>query len=68
MMPNLFLKKVTNNYTKKSNHPKIFIKIKKNVPKKITSSKNKINYDAQALKNQKKKKFAYHLLNSKDMY
>ena len=47
MMPNLFLKKVTNNYTKKSNHPKIFIKIKKNVPKKITSSKNKINYDAQ---------------------
>ena len=48
-------KKLTNNYTKKSNHPKIFIKIKKNVPKKITSSKNKINYDAQALKNQKKK-------------
>ena len=48
---------MTNNYTKKSNHPKIFIKVlKKKVPKKITSSKNKINYDAQALKKQKKKK------------
>ena len=32
---------MTNNHTKKSNHPKKIIKIKKHVPKKITSSKNK---------------------------
>ena len=34
-------KKVTNNHTKKSNHPKFFIKIKNMFQKKITSSKNK---------------------------
>ena len=32
---------MTNNHTKKSNHPKEFIKIKNMFQKKITSSKNK---------------------------
>ena len=31
---NFFFKKMTNNHTKKKNHPKFFIKIKKNVQKK----------------------------------
>ena len=35
------LKKVTNNHTKKSNHPKFFYKNKNHVSKKITSNKNK---------------------------
>ena len=50
------LKKVTNNHTKKSNHPKFFIKIKIMFQKKWHPIKIKINYHAQALKNQKKKK------------
>ena len=45
--------KVTNNHTKKSNHPNFFIKIKNMFQKKL---KIKINYHAQALKNKKKKK------------
>ena len=49
------LKKVTNNHTKKSNHPKFFIKIKIMFQKKSHPIKIKINYHAQALKNQKKK-------------
>ena len=49
------LKKVTNNHTKKSNHPKFFIKIKIMFQKKWHPIKIKINYHAQALKNQKKK-------------
>ena len=49
-------KKKTNNYTKKSNHPKFFIKIKNMFQKKSHPVKIKINYDAQTLKNQKKKK------------
>ena len=49
-------KKVTNNHTKKSNHPKFFIKIKNMFQKKSHPVKIKINYDAQTLKNQKKKK------------
>ena len=48
-------KKETNNYTKKSNHPKFFIKIKNMFQKKSHPVKIKINYDAQTLKNQKKK-------------
>ena len=49
---------MTNNHTKKSNHPKFFIKIKNMFQKKKKSHpvKIKINYHAQALKNQKKKK------------
>ena len=50
-----FLKKLTNNHTKKRNHPKFFIKIK-NKFQKSHPVKIKINYHAQALKNQKKKK------------
>ena len=50
------LKKVTNNHTKKSNHPKFFIKIKIMFQKKSHPIKIKINYHAQALKNHKKKK------------
>ena len=53
MMPIFFFLKVTNNH-KKSNHPKFFIKIKK-FQKKSNPVKIKINYHAQALKNQKKK-------------
>ena len=49
-------KKETNNHTKKSNHPKFFIKIKNMFQKKSHPIKIKINYHAQALKNQKKKK------------
>ena len=49
------LKKVTNNHTKKSNHPKFFVKIKIMFQKKSHPIKIKINYHAQALKNQKKK-------------
>ena len=49
------LKKVTNNYTKKSNHPKFFIKIKNIFQKKSHPVKIKINYHAEALKKQKKK-------------
>ena len=53
-------KKVTNNHTKekkkKKQSPKIFYKNKKHVPKKSHLVKIKINYHAQALKNQKKKK------------
>ena len=42
MMPNFFLKKkVTNNYTKKSNHPKNFIKIKNMFQKKSHPVKKK---------------------------
>ena len=48
-------KKVTNNYTKKSNHPKNFIKIKNMFQKKSHPVKIKINHHTQALKNQKKK-------------
>ena len=53
-------KKVTNDYTKKSNHPKFFVKIKNMFQKKSHLVKIKINYhtQAQALKNQKKKKEA----------
>ena len=47
---------MTNNYTKKSNHPKFYIKIKNMFQKKSHLVKIKINYHAQALKNQKKKK------------
>ena len=50
-----FFKKVANNHTKKSNHPKFFIKIKNMFQKKSHPVKIKINYHAQALKNQKKK-------------
>ena len=50
------LKKVTNNHTNKSNHPKFFIKIKNMFQKISHQVKIKINYHAQALKNQKKKK------------
>ena len=50
------LKKVTNNYTKKRYHPKFFIKIKNIFQKKSHPVKIKINYHAEALKNQKKKK------------
>ena len=46
---------MTNNYTKKSNHPKFFIKIKNIFQKKSHPVKIKINYHAEALKNQKKK-------------
>ena len=46
---------MTNNYTKKSNHPKFFIKIKNMFQKKSHPVKIKINYHAQTLKNQKKK-------------
>ena len=49
-------KKVTNNHTKNSNHPKFFIKIKNMFQKKSHLVKIKIKYHAQALKNQKKKK------------
>ena len=57
MMPNFFfLKKVTNNYTKKSNHPKNFIKIKNMFQKKSHPVKIKINHHTQALKNKNKKK------------
>ena len=51
-----FFLNVTNIHTEKKQSPKIFYKNKKHVPKKITSIKNKINYHAQALKNQKEKK------------
>ena len=44
-----------NNHTKKSNHPKFFIKIKNMFQKKSYPVKIKINYHNQALKNQKKK-------------
>ena len=47
---------MTNNHTKKSNHPKFFIKIKNMFQKKITYSKNKNNYHAQALRKSKEKK------------
>ena len=50
-----FKKKVANSHTKKSNHPKFFIKIKNMFQKKSNPVKIKINYHAQALKNQKKK-------------
>ena len=43
------------NHTKKSNYPNFFIKIKKMFQKKSHPVKIKINYHAQALKNQKKK-------------
>ena len=46
--------KVTNNHTKKSNHPNFFIKIKNMFQKKSHPIKIKINYHAQALKNKKK--------------
>ena len=46
---------MTNNYTKKSNHPKFYIKIKNMFQKKSHLVKIKINYHAQTLKNQKKK-------------
>ena len=57
MKPNFFcfLKNVANNHTKKSKHPKFFIKIKNMFQKKSHPVKIKINYHAQALKNQKKK-------------
>ena len=44
-----------NNHTKKSNHPKFFIKIKNMFQKKSYPVKIKINYHNQAKKNQKKK-------------
>ena len=47
---------MTNNHTKKSNHPNFFIKIKNMFKKKSHPVKIKINYCAQTLKNQKKKK------------
>ena len=51
------LKKVTNNHTKKSIHPKFVIKIKNMFQKKKSHLVQiKINYHIQALKNQKKKK------------
>ena len=50
------LNKVTNNHAKKSNHRNFFIKIKNMFQKKSHPVKIKINYDAQTLKNQKKKK------------
>ena len=55
MMLFFFFFKVTNYHTKKSNHPKFFIKIK-NKFQKSHPVKIKINYHAQALKNQKEKK------------
>ena len=42
---------MTNNHTKKSNHSKIFIKIKNIFQKKSHPVKIKIKYNAQALKN-----------------
>ena len=50
-----FFLKVTNNYTKKSNHPKFFYKNKKYVPKKITSSKNKNKLSRPSPKKSKEK-------------
>ena len=61
MMPNLKKKKKKWQITtqkkkkKKKQSPKIFYKNKKHVPKKSHLVKIKINYHAQALKNQKKK-------------
>ena len=51
-----FFLKVTNNHTKKSNHPNFFIKIKNMLKRKSQSVKIKINYHIQALKNKKNKK------------
>ena len=48
-------KKKTNNHTKKSNHPKFFIKIKNMFQKKSHPIKIKINYHVQVLKNKKRK-------------
>ena len=50
------LKKVTNNHTKKSNHPKFFIKIKSCSKKKITSNKNKYKLLSPSPKKSKEKK------------
>ena len=50
------LKKVTNNHTKKSNHPKNFIKIKIMFQKKITSNKNKYRLLSPSPKKSKEKK------------
>ena len=47
---------MTNNHTKKSNHPKFFIKIKNMFQKKITSSKNKNKLSCPSPKKSKKKK------------
>ena len=52
------LKKVTNNHTKKSNHPKNFIKIKIMFQKKITSNKNKYRLLSPSPKKSKEKKKA----------
>ena len=51
-----FFFKMTNNHTKNKNHPKFFIKIKKHVPKKITSSKNKNKLSRPSPKKSKEKK------------
>ena len=53
---NFFFFLKTNNHTKKSNHPKFFIKIKNMFQKKSHPIKIKINYQAQVLKNKKNKK------------
>ena len=55
MIPNLKIKG-TNNHTKKSNHPKFFIKIKSMFQKKITSSKNKNKLSRPSPKKIKRKK------------
>ena len=47
---------MTNNHTKKSNHPKFFIKIKNMFQKKITSSKNKNKLSRPSPKKSKEKK------------
>ena len=49
------LKKVINNHTKKSNHPKFFIKIKNMFQKKITSNKNKNKLSCPSPKKSKEK-------------
>ena len=50
------LKKVINNHTKKSNHPKFFYKNKNHVSKKITSNKNKNKLSHPSPKKSKEKK------------
>ena len=49
---------MTNNHTKRSNHPKFFIKIKNMLKKKKNTSNKNINYHAQDLKKRKEKKEA----------
>ena len=55
-MPNLKKKKVTNNHTKKSNHPKFFIKIKNMFQKKSHPVKKKKKLSRPSPKKLGKKK------------